>query len=275
MFVSSKLFEIVANPGFWVPVLLVVGTVLLWTRRHRVGRRLLAAVVSFVVLISVVPVGTMLNEVLEDRFPTVHRLPSHIDGIIVLGGAVNQAATEVRGQPALNDAAERMTEFVALARRHPEARLVFTGGSGSIYYPEIKEAGVARTFFAEMGLDVSRIVFEDNSRNTWENALFSYRLVKPRPGEIWVLITSAQHMPRAVGAFRQAGWNPLPYPVDYRTYGWMQYHIGIDMTGGFESLWLALHEWIGLVVYRLVGHSSALFPGPAPWPTASAAAGGK
>ena len=184
MFLLSKLFEITANPSFWVPVLLVVGTALLWTRWLRLGRRLLAAIVCFVVLISVVPVGNLLNEALEDRFPTVHHLPAHVDGIIVLGGAVNQVATDVHGQPALNDAAERMTEFVALARRHPEARLVFTGGSGSIYYPKLKEAGVARTFFAEMGLDVSRITFEDKSRNTWENALFSYRLVKPKPGEI-------------------------------------------------------------------------------------------
>lgn len=273
MFLLSKLFEIFANPSFWVPVALTVGTALLWTRWYRRGRRLLAVIVCFIVLISVVPIGTMLNEVLEDRFPTVHHLPPHIDGIIVLGGAVNPVATKVRGQPSLNDAAERMTEFVALARRYPRARLVFTGGSGSIYYPNIKEAGVAKEFFAQMGLDVSRIVFEDQSRNTWENAIYTYRLVKPRPGEVWVLITSAQHMPRAVGAFREAGWNPLPYPVDYRTYGWMQYHLTINMTGGFESLWLALHEWIGLAVYRMLGHSSALFPGPAPWPAGAGRAG--
>jgi uncharacterized SAM-binding protein YcdF (DUF218 family) len=266
MFVLAKLFELCADPSFWVPVLLVVGAALLWTRWCRLGRILLAATAVFVAVISIVPVGMLLNEVLEDRFPTVRELPAHVDGIIVLGGAVDQVATRFRGQPQLNDAAERMTAFVALARRHPEARLVFTGGSGSIYHPEIKETLVARRFFAEMGLPLDRIVFEDRSRNTWENALYSYRLVKPKPDEIWVLVTSAQHMPRSVGAFRRVGWTPLPYPVDYRTYGWAQYHPGIRMDVNFESLWLALHEWIGLAVYRALDRSSALFPAPAPLP---------
>jgi uncharacterized SAM-binding protein YcdF (DUF218 family) len=266
MFVLAKLFEICADPSFWVPLILVIGAALLWTRWCRLGRGLLAATAVFVAVVSIVPVGMLLNEVLEDRFPAVRELPTHVDGIIVLGGAVDQVATHFRGQPQLNDAAERMTAFVALARRHPEARLVFTGGSGSIYHPEIKETLVARQFFAEMGLPVARIVFEDRSRNTWENALYSYRLVKPKPGEIWVLVTSAQHMPRAVGAFRRVGWNTLPYPVDYQTYGWAQYHPGIKMDAGFKSLWLALHEWIGLAVYRALDRSSVLFPAPAVLP---------
>ena len=270
MFILSKLLSIAINPGFWVPVLLIVGTALLWTRRQRLGRWLLTATVAVVTLLSVLPVGMVLNEILEDRFPTVQTLPAHIDGIVVLGGAVNQVTTRVRGQPSLNEAAERMTEFVAMARRHPEARLVYTGGSGSLYHRDIKETEVARLFFAQMGLDVSRIAFEDQSRNTWENAVFTYRLMKPKKGETWVLITSAQHMPRSVGAFRQAGWNPLPYPVDYMTYGWAQVHLGLDMAGGFQSLWLGLHEWVGLVAYRWLGRSNALFPAPA----APAVAGG-
>jgi len=269
MFVFSKLFSIVINPGFWILALLVLGTALLWTRRQRLGRRLLAATVTMMVLVTVLPFGQLLNELLEDRFPTVRSLPAHVDGIVVLGGAVDQFTTRYRGQASLNDAAERMTEFVALARRHPEARLVYTGGSGSLYHQDIKETEVARLFFAEMGLDVSHIVFEGESRNTWENALFTYRLVKPRKGEIWVLITSAQHMPRSVGAFRQAGWDPLPYPVDYRTSGWSRFRIGLDMMSGFENLWLGLHEWVGLVAYRWLGHSDALFPAPRPLPGAT------
>lgn len=269
MFVFSKLVGIVINPGFWIPALLVLATALLWTRRQRLGRWLLTATVTIVILCTVLPIGQALNEVLEDRFPPVRSLPAHVDGIVVLGGAVNQLTTHYRGQPALNDAAERMTEFVALARRHPEARLVYTGGSGSLFDPDIKETEVARLFFAQMGLDVSRIVFEDRSRNTWENALFTYRLMRPKKGETWVLITSAQHMPRSVGAFRQAGWNPLPYPVDYLTNGWANLTVGLDMVGAFHALWFGLHEWIGLIAYRWLGHSDALFPGPPPTPGAA------
>lgn len=273
MFVPSKIFLFLINPGFWLPVLLVAGTALLWTRWRRAGRWLLTATVALVAFVSVVPVGSLMREVLENRFAAVRTLPDNVDGIIVLGGVVNQFLTRARGQPALTDGAERMTEFVAMARRYPKARLVFTGGSGSVLRPNEKEVTVARMFFEQMGLDVSRIVFEDESRNTWENAVYTHRLMKPKKGETWVLITSAQHMPRSVGVFRKVGWELLPYPVDYTTLGPGERYryLGIEMIGGFEGLWQAIREWIGLTVYYMLDRTDALLPGPVP---AAAAADG-
>ena len=123
----------------------------------------------------------------------------------MLGGAVDQNLTEARGIPALNGAAERMTEFVVLARRYPEAKLVFTGGQGSLVHGGTTEADVARRLFDALGVPEARVTYEDEARNTWENALLTRRLVEPKPGETWLLVTSASHMPRSVGAFRQAG----------------------------------------------------------------------
>lgn len=265
MFVLSKIYTSLVNPGFWVLLLVAGGTALLWTRWYRGGRRILAATALFLAFVAVVPVGNWATAVLENRFPTVRDLPARIDGIVVLGGTINQFVTRARGQPALTDGAERLTEFVALARRHPEARLMFTGGSGSVTRQDVKEAEAARMFFAQMGLDVGRVMFEDRSRNTWENALFTYRMAAPKPGETWVLITSAQHMPRSVGTFRKAGWQPLPYPVDYLTYD-KQHVFAIDFLGGLYSLWWAMREWMGLAAYYLLDRSDALFPAPAPAP---------
>ena len=262
MFLLSRLFNFFLQPGLWIGLLLVAGTILLWTRWRRAGRWILTATVTFAMLVTLVPVGLMMIGILEDRFPIVKQLPGPIDGIIVLGGTVNQLTTRYRGQPALTGGAERLTEFVALARAHPEAKLVFTGGSALILHPDVKETEVARLFLAQMGLDIRRVIFEDQSRNTYENALYSFRLVAPKPQERWVLITSASHMPRSVGTFRKAGWNPIPYPVDYSTYGSAQWEIGLNMVTGLRWFATALRAWSGLLVYRLLDRTDALFPAP-------------
>jgi len=114
-----------------------------------------------------------------------------------------------------------------------------------------------------MGLDVSRILFERQSRNTFENATLTHALVRPRAGERWVLITSAMHMPRAIGAFRKAGWSPIPYPVDFQTVGPPRFtpriQLGLRELGRFST---ALREWTALAVYRLLNRTGAFFPAP-------------
>lgn len=262
MFVLSKIFSFLTNPSAVIFVLLVAGTVLLWTRWRRGGRRILGTTMVFVVLITVFPVGKYLTHLLENRFPVARELPPEITGIITLGGMINQFITSQRGQAALGAGAERMTEFVVLARRYPSAKLIFTGGSASLTRREITESDAARVFFRGMGLDPARIVFEDQSRNTHENAVFTYRIASPGEDENWVLITSAQHMPRSVGAFRKAGWKPIPYPVDFNTELPYRFALGFGLSSGINNLSLALHEWMGLVIYRFLGRSDALFPGP-------------
>ena len=262
MFLLSKIIALVTAPDVVLLLAVLVGTALLWTRRQRTGRRLLAVGTAGMFLVAVLPLGGWLILPLENRFPTIHQLPEHVDGIVVLGSAVNQRVTEAHGQPALNGTAERMTEFVALARQHPEAKLVFTGGSALIDYPELKEATVARQLFASLGMDVTRVVFEDQSRNTYENALYTRDLMKPKPGETWVLITSAFHMPRAYGCFSQVGWKVLPYPVDYMTLGYFRFTVDFALAAGLDGLGFAIHEWVGLTAYRILGRTDALFPSP-------------
>lgn len=260
MFVLSKILWVLGSPGSLLLISLCIGTLLLWTRWRRIGRTVLAATAAAMLLLTVLPVGRFVLTSLENRFPTLERLPDKIDGIIVLGGAVNQTITQARHQPSFNGSAERMTEFVALARLHPEARLVFSGGSALIFDTELKEAPVARAFFASMGMDVARIVFEDSSRNTYENALYTRDVMKPLPGETWVLITSAFHMPRAYGCFSRVGWKVLPYPVDYVTTGRYDLSPGFSLLGGLSSLEFGIHEWLGMIVYRLLGYTDTWFP---------------
>jgi uncharacterized SAM-binding protein YcdF (DUF218 family) len=260
MFIISKIFLTLTDPGVVVLVLLVIGTCLLWLR-PKAGKWLLAITVTFCVMISTLPVGGLMIATLEDRFPVVTSVTGPVDGIIVLGGSVDQYASQSRNQIVLNNGAERLTSFVALARQFPKAKLVFTGGSGRLDQT-YKEADTARDFFTSIGLLESRGIYEDQSRNTFENGVFTQRLIKPKTSERWILITSARHMPRSMGVFRQLGWNLIPYPVDYFTKGVGKLGLQFNLKNGLGSLHSGLREWMGLAVYRILDRTNEFFPGP-------------
>jgi uncharacterized SAM-binding protein YcdF (DUF218 family) len=236
----------------------------LWTPARSLGRGLVALVVLAGLFAATVPAARHAQLALENRFPPVRELPARVDGAVVLGGMVDPFVTRARGQLALGGAVERLLALAEIGRRYPEAKLVFSGGSGVLGRQDATEAEALRPHLALFGLDPARVVFENRSRNTHGNAVSTRALVQPRPGETWLLVTSAFHMPRAMGAFRHAGWAAVPYPVDYQLEpepppGW-----GFDFLGGLGLLRAALHEWTGLVVYRLSDRTDALFPAPAP-----------
>jgi uncharacterized SAM-binding protein YcdF (DUF218 family) len=259
-FIASKLLWSALRPNTLALLLALVGLALVW-RGRRFGRWPLALGLGWYAAVFALPVATALVLPLEQRFARPAP-PAEVTGIVVLGGAVEQNLTAAHGIPALNGAAERMTEAVALALRHPGARLVFTGGSAAVVPGGPTEADTARRLFADLGLPATRLTFEDESRNTWENAVLTHRLVQPRAGETWLLVTSATHMPRAMGSFRAAGWTVLPWPVNYTTgadpglwYNW-PFPTRLNQAEG------ALREWLGLVVYRLTDRTDAVFPAP-------------
>ena len=259
-FVASKLFWWTVNPGNVLLALLCLGLVALLAGRRRLGVWLVGLVTVACLVVTVMPLGSWLLRPLENRFPATAP-PDRLDGIIVLGGAINPVLSAARRQPILTDSAERLFAFVALARRHPEARLVFTGGSASVVDTVDREADVARTVFDGLGLPPERVVYERDSRNTYENAVMSKALVQPKPGERWALITSAYHMPRAVGCFRAQGWPVIAYPVDYGTSPEGD-PPSLSLLAGLDGVHWALREWIGLAFYYVAGRTSSLLPGP-------------
>ncbi|MDA8231522.1 MAG: YdcF family protein [Magnetospirillum sp.] len=262
LFVLSKLFWDVLHPSSLLLLLLSAGAFLIGGRFLGAGRLAVATSAVCLLAIAALPVGDGLMAPLEDRFPAVRIPPPHVDGIIVLGGAIDLDLSGARRMPSLNSAAERMTTFAALARRYPDARLVFSGGSNLLEQRALREADVARTLLADLGVDVGRVVFERNSRNTYENAVFSKELVHPGRGETWILVTSAAHMPRAAGVFRRIGWPVLPWPTAYKTSGEWHWAHGLDLAGGLDKVDGAAHEWAGLAYYRLLGRTDRLFPAP-------------
>lgn len=256
-FTSAKLFWIVVDPGNFLVLLLVLGLGLqLLGRARRVAASLIGISVAGFLVVLFVPVGQLLLRPLEDRFPIPEL--SSLDGIVVLAGVTGEETTLARDAVSLREGAERLTVAADLARRFPDARIVVSGGSGRLGGGDTSEAAVMRRFLVEEGIDPARIVLEDASRNTVENAGLTLATANPQPGETWVLVTSAFHMPRAVGSFRSAGWRITPYPVDYSTPQPHTRHLGQNLV----LLGTAEKEWIGLLAYYLTGRSETLIPGP-------------
>lgn len=259
-FVLSKLLAPLESPGNVLLLTLAVGAMLCWFNlSKRAGRFVVTTVTIIFFVVTLSPLYEWVAAPLENRFPRPLHLPSNPDGIIVLGGAVNPIITTERATPTLNSDAEVMTEFVALARSYPNAQLVFTGGNPGLFERHnIPEAAVAKLFFRQQGLDVEKIKFESRSRTTYENALLSKALIRPRERKVWLLVTSAMHMPRAVGAFTSINWAVVPVPVAYKTSAVP----GHDFALNLSIIDAATHEWLGLVAYRLTGKTSSLFPSP-------------
>lgn len=248
------------SPGAWLAACCALGAALLWVR-PRLGRVLVAVGAAGFALIALLPIDQWLLAPLENRFPAPADA-TDIAGIIVLGGALDAALGADRAMPSLGSAAERMTHFAVLARRYPDVKLVFTGGPNPNRPDGPPEADSARALLASLGLPTDRVQFEAASRTTWENAGLTHALIHPSPGEKWLLVTSASHMPRAVGAFREAGWDVIADPVGYKSFR----DPANRGTRGFgERLALidiATHEWLGLIGYTLRGRSTKLFPQP-------------
>jgi len=264
MFGLSKLLGFFLLPSNLLILLALIGILLMGTRFRRLGQILTICAVLLLAIIGIAPIGNGLMMPLEERFPKWDPRSGSPHGIIVLGGAVSPDVSAVRGEVALNEAAERMTVVAKLARDYPDAKVVFTGGSGRLF-GGASEADFVSALFESFGIARDRIVLEGNARNTIENATLTKALVKPKAHERWLLVTSAHHMPRSVGIFRKAGFPVEAYPVDFRTRGPDDLTVTFgSIASGLARTDTAMHEWAGLLVYWLSGDSSELFPAPQP-----------
>lgn len=265
-FYLSKTLGDLAIPSNFITLLILVGLLAAWRGRFmRAGRRLVAAGVVLLLVVGYLPVGTALLVPLENRFPRWDDTRGPPTGVVVLGGVVNTYISATRGEISLNTSANRLIAAVTLYRRYPDMRIVFAGGNSNLIFKGLSEAPYAARFLESLGVPTSQIAIDRISRNTAENAVNSRNIAAPKPGERWLLITSAAHMPRAIGLFREAGFPVEAYPVDYRTGGWRDLKAlpPLSPLSGLYRLDVAVHEWEGLIVDWVTGRSAVLLPGPA------------
>lgn len=245
-FVLSKLLWLLLSPLNIAVFLLTGAMVAIWYKRNLLARRLGIAAWAVLVVFGVLPTGNWLLCGLERIYPA-DELPRKVDGVILLGGFIDTEQGMSYGAPQLGDAADRLVAFTDLAQKYPYVPLVFTSGQGTLSQSGTPEGQLIKPLLERMrAYTRTRLTIEDKSRTTWENAIKSYELVKPKG--TWVLVTSAWHMPRAMGAFRAAGWDVVAAPADYRAKG-----LTFGFLGNMEKSHLALKEIGGIVFYALTG----------------------
>lgn len=265
LFHLSKIVWFLLQPSSLILGALIAGAILAFTAWRRLARCLLWGAIAALLICGLLPLGDVLIQPLEQRFPRadLERLGPSVAGIIVLGGAEDNRAMDTPQLAGLNEAAERYTEAVVLARRLPDAVVIFSGGSGALLRTEPPEAETAGRLFEALGIPKDRLTLESKSRTTCENAALTAGLIGPQPGQRWLLVTSAWHMPRAVGCFRRAGFVVEPWPVDYRAarrVDLTRWHPSIP--DGLQRIDLVAREYAGLAAYYLAGRTDTLFPAP-------------
>lgn len=249
----TRIFSLLTQPLTWVLILLALSLVA--RRRPVLGRTLVATAMALLLLLGWQPIPDLLIRQLEQQYaeiPPQADLQEYV-GMVVLGGSTEASVVAIaHAQPLLNDAAERMTAPLAMLKRNPHLRMLYTGGGTVQGAGVISEAQLAKIFFDGVGVTGPAVVYEGASRTTHENATLTAQLPGVDITQRWLLVTSAWHMPRSMATFAKAGWNVTAYPVDFRTgptTPWTEYGMG----GSLRRWQLALHERLGWLAYRLTG----------------------
>lgn len=245
--------------GWWIIhidllllLFLLVGAVLLFFQKNKWGKRCVVTSCLGFIIFATIPFNLWIMENLENRFPRVESISSDVKGMILLGGSFDKITTLAREETAYNLAAGRFIKFVEITKAHPHLQLAFTGNEF--------EAKTAKKAFQALGIDPSRVLFEEASKDTKGNAAKSAQLLNPKSTEKWLLITSAYHMPRSVGLFRKAGFNVIPYPADYHTPGNYEPWFFLGLTLSLEAWEAGTREWLGMIINYLLGRSDELYP---------------
>jgi uncharacterized SAM-binding protein YcdF (DUF218 family) len=263
-YIISKVVWFFATPSNLLISLILLGLLLTLVRRLRsfgIGMSLVVTLAT--IALGLLPIASYVLLPLEERFPPFRDDGKPVDGIVLLGGSVEAADSASRGMIVSNESAERVLDTIELAHHYPKARILISGGGGTVFGDGAAEAPIIAAYLRSVGIDPSRILVEDRSRTTSENAVFARELAKPREGERWLLVTSAWHMPRAVGVFEKAEFAVTPYPVDFRTGGGGNNHRPFAfISEGLRRLDLGTKEWAGLIGYYATGRTSRLFPSP-------------
>ena len=261
-FILSKTVGFLLLPSNFLLLVALAGAVLLATRWRRAGLRILIGAVVLLTIAGLLPVGTFFIHGLESRFPRWDAARGTPDGIIVLGTAISPKLSSVFGEPVFTGSGSRMLAMARLARAYPNARIVYSGGDGSLFGNGARETDFVYPALESLGIARERVQLETQSRNTAENAAFTKLLVNAKPGERWLLVTSARHMPRAIGCFRKTGFHVEAYPVGWWAADALDAQWGRGLADGLKRLDAAAYEWIGLLAYRLSGRTAELFPSP-------------
>ena len=199
------------------------------------------------------PLSNFLLNKIEDSIKPSKYPAQQLTGVIILGGLFDlESESKERNEVLLNSSAERLTKALEIYKKNPRLLILFSGASNKIKPIGWSESDMAKKFFLEQGVRSENLIFENKSRNTFENIIYSKDIIKNNKGT-WGLITSASHMPRSYFAFKKQGLILEPIIADYRTGKSSIFWINFDIKKGLENWNIILHEVIGISYYKITG----------------------
>jgi uncharacterized SAM-binding protein YcdF (DUF218 family) len=264
-FVLSKVAHILIEPLNWLLILITLALLFLLLRKNHLVRRVLGIALCLGFFIGYMPTSQFAMRILEDAVPQTPLTPEllgQVSGVLILGGAIEGGLiARDRGEVSIYSSAERVTKAFQLLHQHPELPFIFSGYSGRILPQGLSEADAFKQLLQEQGLGNHPGYYENQSRNTYENMLYSKKIIdgiaekEGAPVKPWLLVTSARHMLRSMQVAHKQGLDMAPVLVDYQTshsYSWHHFDL---VEGGERWNWL-IHELVGMAVYLLSGKAS-------------------
>jgi len=197
------------------------------------------------------PLSNFLLSKMEDYIQTSKYPVQQLTGVIVLGGSFNSGLeSKERNEVSLNSSAERLTKALEIYKKNPRILILFSGFSNEITPKGWNESDMAKKFFLDQGVKIDNLIFEKQSRNTFENIKYSKDIITNYKGT-WGLITSANHMPRSFFVFKKQGLILEPINVDYKTGTSRMFWINFDISSGLSNWSVILRELIGITYYKI------------------------
>jgi uncharacterized SAM-binding protein YcdF (DUF218 family) len=196
------------------------------------------------------PLSNFLLSKIEDHIQTSKYPVQQLTGVIVLGGSFNSGLeSKERNEVSLNSSVERLTKALEIYKKNPRLFILFSGFSGELKPQGWSESDMAKKFFLDQGVKLDNLIFENQSRNTFENIKYSKDIIANYKGT-WGLITSASHMPRSFFTFKKQGLILEPINVDYKTGTSRMFWINFNISSGLSNWSIILHELIGISYYK-------------------------
>ena len=258
-FIASKIFWALARPLNVLFLLALVASLFAMAGRRRLAAILIALCAFLFAAIGFTQLPDFLLYQLETH-AAQPALPPDPAGIIVLGGGLSAESAARPDSYRMSASADRLIRGLELKRRFPDTRLIYSGGLATLLQQGRPETQAARQIIEALYGDTRGVEFEAKSRNTWENAVFVARMAGADRSRPWILVTSAFHMPRALGCFREAGMNVIAAPADFRAAPLRFPFLTGDSAGQFKMMSILVKEWIGLVAYHLTGRTTEWLP---------------
>tara|TARA_Y100001970_G_scaffold187275_1_gene227827 strand:+ start:1421 stop:2203 length:783 start_codon:yes stop_codon:yes gene_type:complete len=258
-FFLSKFLWLFFNPLSLIFFIFFLGCTFLFFNKYKFAKIIFFTNFIFFSTIIIFPIGGFALYILEKDYHTKIVYPKKIHGILILSGATSPYLSNEHNSVELNSSSERLTETIVLMNKYKDAKVIFSGGSGNLNTPLLTHSNVAKNFFSRMGVDVDRIIFENKSRNTYENIIYSKKISKITNNQNWIMITSASHMKRASLISTKQNWKIYPYPVDFRQPKKFSLKPSLNFYDNLNSFNHASHEWLGLLSYYFMGRTEKVF----------------